>query len=64
MAVVADEVVAREGRDVGVGVELCLLNCGDADPMGVEEVAKFVEFSEDTVAVPLQQDREWRRKRT
>lgn len=48
----ADEIVARDGRVVVV-VQLRFLDGGDADAIGVEAVAKIVEFPEDDVAIPL-----------
>ena len=52
LAILADEVVAWDGRVVVV-VQLCFLDGGDADAIGVEVVAEIIEFSEDAVAIPL-----------
>ena len=53
LAVLGDEVVARERRNPGVGREFGFLDGCDADLMAVEKIPEIVDFIENSVAIPL-----------
>ena len=62
--ILVDESVAGDVGKPRVVVEFGFLKSRDADAFGAQKVSKIIDFALDSVAVPLEDGRSRRRKRT